>query len=268
MRLLIAGCGAIGTSVARALDGSPEVGFLLLFDVAPAASAAAAQGLSNAAVIRSLDEGIAGSDVVLESATQAAAREILPKALGAGRHAVAMSVGALVDDDFRGECARLAREKGVRLVIPSGAIGGIDALQAACEAGLAEVRLTTRKPPAGFQGSEYVKRLDLDLSTLAEAKLLYSGPAREAVRLFPQNVNVAATVSIAGVGFDRTVVEVVCDPQLERNTHLLFARGAFGEFEVEMRNLPSPDNPKTSHLAALSAIRAVRRASGTGLVLG
>jgi aspartate dehydrogenase len=241
---------------------------IVLFDVAPGAAARLAGELSKPEVAPDLRRGIAGADVVLESATQAAAAGLLPAALEAGRHVVAMSVGALVDDDLRGECARIARERGARLVIPSGAIGGIDALQAACEAGLDEVRLTTRKPPAGFAGSGYVDRAGLDLGSLTDPKLVYSGPARQAVRLFPQNVNVAATVSIAGIGFDRTTVDVVCDPQIERNTHHLFARGAFGELEVEMRNLPSPENPKTSHLAALSAVRAVRRASGSGLVLG
>ena len=268
MDLLIAGCGSIGGGVARALDKTPEFDTLLLHDVNPTVSRLLAKNLSKSKVVDSLALGITSSDAVLEAASQEAARTILPLALSAGRSVVTLSVGALVDDAFRGECAKLARENEARLVIPSGAIGGIDALQAACEGGLEEVRLTTRKPPKSFAGVEYVTRLGLDLSALTEPKLLYSGPARDAVRLFPQNVNVAATVSIAGLGFDKTVVEVVCDPGIDRNSHLLFVRGAFGEFEIEMRNLPSPDNPKTSMLAALSAIRAVRRASASGIVVG
>ena len=268
VKLLIVGCGAIGRAVASALDSSPGMDAMLLFDIVPGAAGKAAAGLTNATPVDDLSTGLARSDVVLESASQSAARELLPKALAAGKHVVTMSVGALVDDGFRGECARLAREHSTRLIIPSGAIGGLDALQSACEAGLEEVRLTTRKPPAGLEGVEYVVRLGIDLSKLEGPKLLYSGPAREAVRLFPQNVNVAAAISIAGLGFDRTTVELVCDPTIERNTHSLFARGAFGEFEIEMRNLPSPENPKTSHLAALSAIRAVRRSGASGLILG
>jgi aspartate dehydrogenase len=170
-----------------------------------------------------------------------------------GYDLVAMSLGALVDAEFYDGLLRRAAERGRGVYLPSGAVGGLDALAAAAIAGLDTVVLTTTKPPQALP--------DIQAADLQGPTCIYEGPAREAVQRFPQNVNVAAAVSLAGIGFDRTRVRVVADPAATGNRHHIEARGAFGELTFEARLLPSPGNPKTSYLAALSAIRLIRRLS-------
>jgi aspartate dehydrogenase len=142
----------------------------------------------------------------------------------------------------------LARDKKTKLLIPSGAIGGLDAIRAAAEAGLTEVTLVTAKPPEGF-----------GLHGLTEAKVLYEGNATEAVAKFPKNVNVAAALSLAGMGFEKTHVRIVADPALTANTHTIVAKGAFGEMTCKVENRPSPENPASSYLASLAALALIRR---------
>jgi aspartate dehydrogenase len=151
-----------------------------------------------------------------------------------------------------------AKENGCRIHIPSGAIGAIDALKAAKLYGLEEVTLTTRKPPSSLGNIE-----EIDLEHLGESRILYEGWATEAVVKFPQNVNVAATISLAGVGPKKTKVRIIADPTIDRNIHEIQARGAFGSFEIRLVNNPSPDNPKTSFLACLSVISLLKRTQDT-----
>jgi len=169
-----------------------------------------------------------------------------------------MSVGALVQGSFFAELAAKAEEKGCRIYLPSGAIGAMDALQAAKLQGLEEVSLTTRKPPRALG-----KIPGVDLEGLREPRVLYEGPAAEAVVKFPQNVNVAATISLAGVGPEKTVVRMIADPGIDQNIHEIRARGAFGSFEIRLANWPNPDNPKTSLLSCLSVVSLLRRIRGT-----
>jgi aspartate dehydrogenase len=192
---------------------------------------------------------------VLEAASQRVLKDIAYPVLAHGRDLVALSAGALEDEDFYHGLKLLAQRHARRVYLPTGAIGGLDALAAAAIAGLDSVVLTTTKPPQALPG--------LQADSLAGPTCIYEGPAREAVKRFPQNVNVAAAVSLAGIGFDRTTVRVVADPAAQRNRHQLEARGRFGELSIELRLLPSPENPKTSYLAALSAIGLVRRLSET-----
>jgi len=166
-----------------------------------------------------------------------------------------MSVGALIADP---ELPERFRKLGRRLHTPSGAVAGLDGLRAAAVlGGLKRVTLTTRKPPRGLAGAPYFKQRKLDPFTLTEAVTVFSGTARRAIQLFPQNVNIAAAVSLAGLGPDRTRVQVVADPQAKRNTHTLTAEGDFGRLTVVIENRPSPENPKTSLLAGLSALALI-----------
>ena len=154
-------------------------------------------------------------------------------------HIVVMSVGGLLDVDLTAP--------GPTIHAPSGALGGLDAIQAMAIAGLDEVTLTTRKPPAG---------LGMDVT---EETVLFEGSARDVIAKYPKNVNVAVALSLAGIGPDRTRCRLVADPAIERNTHHVVARGAAGEVEFVSRNVPSPDNPATSYLAALSAIALLKK---------
>jgi aspartate dehydrogenase len=198
------------------------------------------------ATILGLEEAVARGDVVLESAAAGAVPALIAAARrsfadqGRPGHLLVMSVGGLLD------VADLSAA-GPVLHVPSGALGGLDAVQALGVAGLDEVTLTTRKPP---------EALGLDV---AAETVVFDGPAAEVIRRFPKNVNVAMALSLAGRGPERTRVRLIADPGVRRNTHHVFARGPAGEVEFTSRNEPFPENPRTSYLAALSAVALLRR---------
>jgi aspartate dehydrogenase len=199
-----------------------------------------------------------GAQAVLEAASHEAIRAHLVPLLERGVDVVVLSAGALVDDALRAQAEGAAERSGARLIVPSGGIGGLDALKAALEAGVEEVSIRIAKPPAAWRGIEYVERLDVDLAALQTERTLFEGPAREGVPHFPQNVNIAAVLSLAGVGFDRTRLIVVADPALSRNTHTIRVTGNTGRFTVTLENVPTPENPKTAWLACYSALAALR----------
>jgi aspartate dehydrogenase len=260
MKLGLVGYGTIGRMVAEAVQAGKagETSLVAVLDVHERPPFAQVDGrpFYTTGLPAFLDAGL---DVVLEAASQAVLKAVAFPVLERGKELVAMSVGAFADPEFAEGLRRRAAEKGGRVYLPSGAIGGLDALAAAALEEIDSVTLTTTKPVKGLAGTRSAFDPDLDLTTLSEATCIYEGPAAEAVRRFPQNVNVAAALSLAGIGFERTTVRVVADPRAERNIHRIDARGRFGELSLEFRNLPSPGNPKTSYLAALSAIRLIRR---------
>lgn len=196
--------------------------------------------------------------VVVEAASQEAVREHAESLLSHGIAVVVLSAGALCDDQLRGRLERAAAEHHARLYLPSGGIGGLDALKAACAAGADEVSIAVTKPPAAWKGIAYVERLKIDLDRLAGPVTLFEGTAREGVPHFPANVNIAAVLSLAGIGFDRTRLKVVADPALDFNTHLIRIRGKTGAIDLRFESVPSPDNPKTAMLACYSALAAMR----------
>lgn len=176
--------------------------------------------------------------------------------LEAGSDLVIVSVGALADHALYERLAAAAVKGKSKMLIVAGAVGGIDALAAARQGGLTRVRYTSRKPPKAWKGSPGEKIADLAKLT-AETEL-YRGRADEAARAYPQNSNVCATIALAGVGWEKTEVTLLADPAAEGNIHQIEAEGSFGRMTVEMRGKPLPDNPKTSSLAALSVLRAIR----------
>ncbi len=194
-------------------------------------------------------------DLVVEAASQNAVRQYGEMILKSGYNLMVMSVGAFADVSLFRRLKELASKNGLKLVLPSGAIAGLDGLKSASVGKLNEVTLTTTKPPSS---------LDLDVK---EKTVVFEGPAFEAVRKFPKNVNVAATLSLVGIGFEKTRVRIVADPAAKRNRHEIFAKGEFGELKTAIKNVPSPQNPKTSYLAAMSAVSAIRRFKD-GLVIG
>ncbi|HET7197407.1 MAG TPA: aspartate dehydrogenase [Burkholderiales bacterium] len=197
-------------------------------------------------------------DAVLEAASHEAVREHLVVLLRAGVSVVVLSAGALADRALHEAAQAAAAASGARLLVPSGGIGGLDALNAACIAGVDEVSIQVAKPPAAWKGIPYVERLALRLDALAGPHVLFEGPAREGVPHFPQNVNIAAVLSLAGIGMDRTRLRVVADPALELNTHTIRVAGRTGRFTIVLENVPTPENPKTSWLACCSAVDALR----------
>ncbi|HEX2334163.1 MAG TPA: aspartate dehydrogenase [Burkholderiales bacterium] len=194
---------------------------------------------------------------VLEAASHEAVREHLVPLLEAGVSVVVLSAGALADDALRAAAERAAAASGALFYVPSGGIGGLDALKTACLAGVNEVSIRVAKPPAAWKGIAYVEKLGIDLGELRAPKTLFEGPARQGVPHFPQNVNIAAVLALAGVGMDRTRLEVVADPALSLNTHTIRVSGAAGRMSVVLENVPAPENPKTSWLACYSALAAL-----------
>jgi len=197
-------------------------------------------------------------DVVVEAASHEAVRTYVEPLLAAGIAVIVLSGGALHDDALRGRLEAAATKTRALLYVPSGGIAGLDALKAACVAGVESVRITAAKPPRAWKNIEYVETLGIDLDALTEARTLYEGPARGGVPLFPANVNIAAVLSMAGIGFDRTALKVVADPATDRNTHTIEIRGRTGTITVKLENVPAPDNPKTAWLACYSALAALK----------
>ena len=197
-------------------------------------------------------------DVVLEAASHDAVREHLVPFLEHGISVIVLSAGALTDDRLRHDAERAADKSGALLYVPSGGIGGLDALKSACRAGVDEVSIQVAKPPAAWKGISYVEALGVDLGHLKGPQTLFEGTARDGVPHFPQNVNIAAVLSLAGVGLDKTRLKVVADPGLTFNTHTIRVSGRTGRFTVVLENVPTPDNPKTSWLACCSALSALR----------
>jgi aspartate dehydrogenase len=258
LRVGIAGLGVIGRAVARAVTaGIPGV------TLAGGTSRDAERGraflgsLPGAPPYLPLPDLIQRSDLVLETATQAALRDLAPAVLGAGRDLLVLSVGGLLDHP---EWIDLAARQGARVHVPSAAIAGLDGLKgAAVDGHLDRVVMETRKPPRGLAGAPGTEGLDLD-------RLAAEGSAREACRAFPANVNVVAAVSLAGLGPDRTRIRIYATPGLDRNRHRVTAEGGFGRLTVEIENVPS-ENPRTGKLSYLSTI-AYLRGLGAPLVLG
>ena len=196
--------------------------------------------------------------VVVEAASHDAVRSFGPAVLNAGVPLIVLSAGALADDALRGEMERAAARHNALLYVPSGGIGGLDALKAACVAGVDEVTIAVTKPARAWKGIAYVERLGVDLDGLTGPVTLFEGSAREGVPHFPANVNIAAVLSMAGIGFDRTRLKVVADPKLEHNTHYIDVHGKTGSISIKLENVPAPDNPKTAWLACYSALAALK----------
>jgi aspartate dehydrogenase len=199
----------------------------------------------------------ASPEVVVEAASHEAVGQYAEPLLSVGIPVIVLSCGALADDRL---CERLrdaAYRTGALLYIPSGGIGALDALKGAMHAGVESVTMTTSKPPAAWRGIPYVERLNFALDAMDGPRVLYEGPARAAVVHFPQNVNIAAALSLAGIGFDRTSIRLVADPGTRTNTHRISIRAKSGNIDVTLENVPAPDNPKTAWLACYSALAAL-----------
>lgn len=261
MRIGIVGCGFIGTTIGGAMEQMEEIEVINLFDMDYEATIRLSSRLSKSVVFRSMELQllIEASDLVIEAASHTAVIDIVPKVVEQGKDVMILSVGALVDDELWNRIRDLARENRSNIYIPSGAVSGIDGLISGSMADVDCVTLTVRKPPKGLSLPSELHHLSEVLRDPKEPIVLYEGNARDAVRLFPKNVNVAATVSLAGIGFERTKVKIIADPSVQRNMQRIDMRGRFGEMQVQMENHPSTSNPRTSYMAPLSAISVIRK---------
>jgi len=244
----IVGMGVIGTQIARAITtGLPGVA-LAGVTVRDPTTAGEHRALGLEPLIRESDLGV-------EAATQAALREFGPSVLAAGKHLMVLSVGGLVG--VLDEWTRLAEKHGCRILVPSGAIAGLDGMKGAREGGITAVTMETRKPPRGLAGAPYIEQQRIDLDRITTETLVFEGPATEAVRGFPANVNVVAALSLAGIGPERTRIKIYAVPGQARNQHRITVEGEFGTLRIEVENVPS-ENPRTGRLSYLSAIAMLR----------
>jgi aspartate dehydrogenase len=254
LRVGIIGLGAIGRPLAEAIAagaaGPVAVSGALVRD--PARHAALPGGsLVTADRAAFLAQPMS---LVVEAGGHAAVRECGEAVLASGRDLMVVSVGAFADEPLLARLQAAARAAQRQILVPSGAIAGLDAIGAAAVGGLTAVSITTRKPPDAWRGTPG------EAAALAATVpvLLYEGPARAGVALFPQNVNVAAALALAGIGLDTTTMRVYADPTVTLNTHEVQARGAFGELRLVLQNVPSAENPKTGRIVAMSVLKAVR----------
>ena len=251
----IIGCGAMGSEICRALSGDSFPGKLLLLDRHLDRAQHLADISAAATAVASLQQIVEGSDLVVECASVQAARDIALSVLKKGKGLMILSVGALVDADFRQSIYEAARANKCCVYIPSGAIGGIDALLAASQGAINRVTLTTTKPSKGLETAPYVLENDVNLT---RSGLIFEGTADEAIAGFPQNINVSATLALAGVGFEKTIVRIAVDPTSTHNVHVIEVEGEFGTFTARFENVPT-ENKRTSKLAAYSAVATLKR---------
>jgi aspartate dehydrogenase len=254
LKIGIIGCGAIGSELVRAITSRRVPGAIVagLADRKPEKAEVLACKVRPHCRVLNLKEIARACDLIIETAEIPAVPVIAKAVLTEKKDLLILSVGALIAYP---DLLHRFQRRGCGLYYPSGAVAGLDALRAAAIGGkIKRVYLTTRKPIAGLAGAPYFKKRKIDPLSLTKATKIFSGSARQAIKLFPQNINVAAAISLSGIGPDRTRVEIIADPRTRRNSHTLEIEGQFGAIKTITENLPSPTNPKTSALAAASAL--------------
>ena len=261
LRIGIVGCGAIGTSLAKAIvkKFTKQANLVSLNDIDKNKALLLARRLkrSNSIVSNSLDNLIKKSDLVIEATDVKSCPTIVKSALKKGCDVIIMSDGGIVT--HMAQLNSLADRNQVKVYIPSGAICGVDALKAASQRKIKKVILITRKNPRSFEDIDYIRQKRIRLDKIKKDTVLFSGNARQAIKFFPQNINVAATLSIAGIGEVKTQVKIVASPKVKRNIHEIYIESDAGIILSRVENLVHPHNPKTSFLAVLSAIATLKR---------
>ena len=257
LKIGIVGCGAIGSYIAKNCDInlSDKIEVIAINDKDRSKVELLVKSLKTKPEILKLEELIKVSDLVVEAASKDVSALIAREALSNGKPVMIMSVGGLLGNE---DLFKLAEKKNVNIFLPTGAICGLDGLKAAAMSGIEKVVLTTKKPKKGLLGAPYLKRNKIDLDKIDKDTVLFEGTASEAVKGFPKNVNVAALLSLAGIGPEKTRVKIIVSPSINRNIHEIQISGSFGTITTKTENVPSPDNPKTSFLAALSAVATLK----------
>lgn len=260
MKVGIVGLGVIGEAICRAVESGIH-GIALVGGNGRDRGRAEAflASLPSKPPFLALEELIRVSDLVIETATQAALVELAPQVLSAGKDLMVLSCGGLLG---RSDWVELAKRNRCRILIPSGAIAGLDGVKGACVGPITSVTMESRKAPKGWAGAPYIEAKRIDLEAIGEETLIFEGPATEACTGFPANVNVVAALSLAGIGPDQTRIRIFAVPGLARNTHQITVEGEFGRLQVRVENVPT-ENPRTGKLSYLSAIAMLRELGAT-----
>lgn len=260
IRVGIFGLGTIGRQVSLALEaGIPGISLAGGTGRDQAKAEAFLATLPSKPPLLSQDELIQASDLVIEAATQSALQELAPKVLGAGKDLMVLSCGGLLG---RSDWVELAEKNRCRILVPSGAIAGLDGVKGARVGAITSVTMESRKPPRGWAGAPYIEEQRIDLGAIKEETLIFEGLATEACKAFPANVNVVAALSLAGIGPEKTRIKIFAVPGLARNTHQITVEGEFGRLQIKVENVPS-ENPRTGKLSYLSTIAMLRELGAT-----
>jgi aspartate dehydrogenase len=257
LRVAVAGLGAIGKVLVSKLGRGVVPGITLaavaVRDRAKAASSLAEMDLDVDIIsIADLPDAV---DLAIECAPAAVLDQIARPMLAHGKKVMVLSVGALLD---HADLIDLSKKRSGQIIVPTGALLGLDAVAAAAEGQIHSVQMKTIKPVKGLVGAPYLVENKIDISRITGQQKVFEGTARQAAKGFPANLNVAVALSLAGIGPDRTTLEIWADPNLDRNTHQIFVDADSASFAMTIRNVPS-DNPKTGKITPLSAIAALRK---------
>lgn len=257
-RIAIIGCGTIGTEVGVALKerfrDSAEL--VAVCEINPENKSIFDRAIGSVIPTLSLTECVEKSDLVVETSHASLVPDLLKQAMLLKRDVLILSVGGIYLE--QGLLSKV-RGQGIRVYIPSGAIGGIDLIKGASVGKIYSVEILTRKPIEALRGAPYVEELKIDLDSILGEKVIFDGKASEAIRGFPQNINVAASLSLVGIGPERTRVKIATSRTLKKNIHEISIEGEFGRATFSIENEPSRKNPKTSRLAAFSVIATLEK---------
>ena len=256
LRIAVAGLGAIGTRVVEALDRGIDGLVLTAVSVQnPDKHRSRLASLTRPPAVLPIEALVDVADTVIECAPSKLVRSIVAPFVSKGKTAIVLSAGALLDHE---DLIELAQQNGGQIVVPTGALIGLDAVTAAAVGKIHSVRMVTRKPVRGLAGAPYIVENNIDIEHITEPLKIFDGSAREAAKGFPANVNVAAALSLAGIGPDRTTIEIWADPALTRNIHRIEVDSDSARFSMSIENIPS-ENPKTGLITALSVIACLRK---------
>jgi len=257
-RIGIVGCGTIGTFLAKRIDKELKDHARLagLCDLDQEKVKTLSSKFSKKIPALPLKKLIEKSDLVIEAASSGISAKICKTAVENKKDILIMSIGGLIRN-YK-SLFNLAKKNNAKIILPSGALCGLDGLKSAKSANIKKVTLTTRKPPKGLEGAPFIKNNNIDLHSISKESVIFDGTAEEAVKAFPKNINVSALLSIAGMGPKKTHVVIITSPEYMVNMHEVEVEGDFGRLIAKTENVPSPDNAKTSYLASLSALATLK----------
>jgi aspartate dehydrogenase len=273
--IAIIGCGAIGSELAQNIDNKiiPNCSLSIIFDIDQKKLKSIYEKLQNKPLVfNNFIEFIESPhfkkiDLVVESASITAASNYVLDILRKGKDLMIMSIGVFSDYDFYKEVIQFLKVKSNNVFLPSGAIGGIDIIRS-IKNHIESITLITTKNNKSLQGAPFFLNNKINIDEINKKQIIFDGNADDAIKQFPSNVNVSALISLAGIGFKRTTVKVIVDPNEYNNVHEINVKWKFGEFTIKVINKPSVENPKTSYLAILSATECLRSICTPDLKIG
>ena len=269
-RIGLLGCGSIGTQIALAIDsGQIDATLTHVYDASKNASTILVEKLNTKPIIVENPHLLSSNpvDIIVEAASQNAVKDVGLSVLQNKKDLMIMSVGALLDESIYDILSDACKDFKKTIYLPSGAIAGLDGIKS-IKGELESLSITTTKHPRSLKGAKFFETSEINPDEITSSTVVYHGTAKEAVILFPANINVAALLSLTGIGSEKTSVTIVADPNTDKNTHHIEAAGKFGKMTFTIENVPDANNPKTSRLAILSAIETLKKYCSDDIQIG